>query len=279
MSQTLLQDVSRDLVERAEEASVPAAQFGRLVDAYFVERLKKEELEHAPENTRLYDGLRGVIRTEVLPLYEAYLAEVGRLRERKARRRPWTFVLGTVVGMELLGVLLTRGRSLAPQLLFVSALANGLLGLLIYAATQYVDDRRIASARRRLEQALVKLGSRLATDLEYDQRRDLLEGEMLPGEVLEVVGRYSDAAGFWRDYARVRQTDPTTTADVEALGLAAFAGFLRPHVEGRLSSVARQDRFNRLFLAAHEHFIRLDRAGYVPGHLASRSENRPTPRT
>jgi hypothetical protein len=268
MSQALLQNVSREILDRAEEAAVPPPQLGRLVDDFFVERLKQEELNHSAENARLYEGMSGVLKTELLPLYTEYLATVERIRERKSRRRPWQFVLGTVVTLEILGAFITRGRSLAPQALVMSGIFNGLLGLLIYTATQYVDDRQIAAARRRLEKAILNLGRKLQTDIEYDERRGILEGDLLHAEAVEVLSAYATADDFWRDYRRAREADPTTPAALQRLQLPAFDRFLKNHAEGQMSSVARQDRFNRLFLAAHELFVTRDREGYALRHLS-----------
>lgn len=267
MSQLLLQTVSREILDRAEGSFVPAPQLGRLVDDYFVERLKQEELAHSDENARLYDGMRGLLKTELLPHYAEYLATAERIRERKGRRRLWGYVLGTVAVVELIQAVATRGRSLAPPVFLMSGILNAFLGLLLYAGAQYVDERQIARARRRLERSILDLGRKLQTDLDYDRRRDLLDGDVLQAEAIEVLARYPEPEAFWRDYRRARTADPTTTPDVQRLQLAAFEPFLKPHVDGRLSSVARQDRFNRLFLAAHETFVGRDRAHYALRHL------------
>ncbi|MBK9139416.1 MAG: hypothetical protein IPM17_11755 [Verrucomicrobia bacterium] len=269
MSQLLLQDVSREILDRAEESVVPAPQLGRLVDDYFVERLKREELDFSHENARLYDGMRQLLKTELGPLYADYLATVGQIRETKGRQRVWHYVLGTVVVLEVLAAVVTRGRSLAPQVLLMTSVVNAMLGLLIYTATQYVYDRQLARARRRLEKSILLLGRKLETDIAYDERRGLLEGDVLRAEALELLARYAEPRDFWRDYQRAREADPTSPAALARLNLPAFESFLKPHTEGTLSSVARQDRFNRLFLAAHETFLARDREGYALRHLSA----------
>lgn len=276
MSQLLLQNVSREILDRAEESVVPAQQLGRLVDNYFVERLKQEELNHSAENTRLYDGMRGLLKAELLPLYTEYLATVERIRERKGRRRLWNYVLGTMVVLEIVTAIFTRGRSLAPQSLVVSGILNGLLGLLIYTATQYLDDQQIATARRRLEKSILHLGRKLQTDIEYDERRGILEGDLLQAEAMEVLSTYAIPDDFWRDYQRAREADPTTPAALQRLQLPAFERFLKDHAEGQMSSVARLDRFNRLFLAAHESFIGRDRENYALHHLRQHAPGQTT---
>jgi hypothetical protein len=186
-------------------------------------------------------------------------------------------VLGTVVVLEVLAAVITRGRSLAPQSLLISSLVNSFLGLLLYTAAQYFDDRQLAAARRRLERSIQNFGHKLQTDIEYDQRRGLLAGDVLQAEALEVLARYTHPKDFWTDYRRAREADPITPAAVRQLNLPAFEPFLKPHAEGQLSSVARQDRFNRLFLAAHEAFIARDREGYVPQHLSPGSSTNKSP--
>jgi hypothetical protein len=263
MSQFLLQNVSREILDRAEESVVPAPQLGRLVDDYFVERLKREEMAHSDDNTRLYEGLRHLLKTDLLPFYGDYVATIERIRERQGRRRLWTFVLGTVAVIEVTAAVVTRGRSLLPQEMVLWGIVGSILGFLVYAAAQHFDDRQIVRARRRLEKSIQHLGQKLQTDLAYDQRRELFEGDVLRAEALEALAKYESPAAFWRDFRSAREADPTTTADLERLGLPGFAGFLQRHVDGHLTSVARLDRFNRLFLIAHETFVGRDRERYA----------------
>jgi hypothetical protein len=56
-------------------------------------------------------------------------------------------------------------------------------------------------------------------------------------------------------------------AEVKGLNAPAFARFLKFHVEGQASGVARQQRFNALFVEAHQVLISRDREKYVLNHL------------
>jgi hypothetical protein len=113
-------------------------------------------------------------------------------------------------------------------------------------------------------------------DSDYDQRRELLDDDILRGEASEILTHYESAADFWRDYLKVREADPTLPAEVKKLNVPAFERFLRFHADGRCSEVARQQRFNRLFLEAHELFISRDRANYALNHLKQKPPT-PTP--
>lgn len=267
MSQLELKRITKDIIDQAEGGIVPEARLPKMVDDYIIQRLKQDELEQAEVDPKIYDGLRAMVHAEVLPLYEQYLAEVTRIRERKQRRKLWQYVLGTVAVIEGLELILTRGRSLAPQVLLPTAILDCFLGFIIYTAAQYLDDRHLAGARKRLERSIEGLDQRVQTDVAYDNRRQLLSAEVLRAEALEVLAHYRRPEDFWRDYRKVRAADPTTPAAFQALQVPAFARFLKFHFDGLDSAAARQHRFNRLFLEAQETFINRDREHYVMDHL------------
>jgi hypothetical protein len=162
---------------------------------------------------------------------------------------------------------LTRGRSIAPQVLIPTSILYALIGFIVYTATQYFDDLHLARARRSLERSLEGLETRVQIDADYDNRRQLLDADVLRAEALEILTHYERPEDFWRDYQRVREADPTVPAELRRLNLPAFEKFLKFHVDGQQSPVARQHRFNKLFLDAHEIFISRDREKYVLDHL------------
>jgi hypothetical protein len=170
----------------------------------------------------------------------------------------------------VLGALLTRGRSFAPQVLIPTAILESFLGFIIYAAAQYFDDLQLRHARRRLEKAISGLQAKVQTDVDYDQRRQLLDTDILRAEALEILTHYDHPEDFWRDYLKVRHADPTLPAELRALNVPTFEKFLKFHVTGQHSAIARQHRFNRLFVEAHEAFISRDRDHYATNHLKSR---------
>src|SRR5436190_3299709 len=154
MSQVELNRISREIIDHAEQAVVPEKALPRIVDDYFVQRLKEDEMQHAQVDPRLYEGLRNMVKAEVLPLYEAYRQNTARLRERKQRRKVWQYVLGTVAFCEVLQMIVTRGRSIAPQVFIPSTILYSFIGFIIYTAAQYLDDLQLTRARHRLEKSL-----------------------------------------------------------------------------------------------------------------------------
>ncbi len=272
MSQLQLRRISKDIIDRAEEALVPAKGLPKVVDDYFVQRLKQEEMQHAEVDSKMFEGFRSVIKAEILPLYEQFRLETTRYRERRQKRELWRYVLGTVGVCEFLEAVLTRGRSIVPAVLIPSAILYSFIGFIIYTAAQYLDEVQIGRARRRLEKAIDGLESRVQTDVDYDHRRQLLDSDVLRAEALEILTHYQNPDDFWRDYLRIRQADPSVPSELKALNAPAFERFLKFHVDGQYSAVARQHRFDRLFVEAHEVLLSRDRENYVLNHLKNRKE-------
>jgi hypothetical protein len=267
MGQLELKTVTKDLVAQAEREIVPQHRLGEWLDDYFVGELKRVEMEHAEVDTRLYEGLRRLARSELAPVLQAFWAERERICRRRDNRKLSHYVLGTLVVLELIEIAFSRGRSLLPQILVPTAIFYAFIGFVIYSATQYLDDRQLARARARLEAALEGLDRKAQTDADYDNRRELLQGDVLQAEALEVLAAYPRPEDFWRDYLRVRQADPTSASAVQALRAPGFEKFLKFHVQGVYSAAARQNRFNRLFIEAQEIFVSRDRQEYVLQHL------------
>lgn len=271
MSELQLHKVSKEIIQRAEEALVPEKGLPKVVDDFFIQRLKEDEMLHAQIDPRLYEGLRQAVKADVLPLYEQYRLETARIRERRQKRKIWQYVLGTVGVCEILEALLTRGRSILPPVLIPTAILYSLIGFIIYTATQYFDDLNLARARKRLEKSISLLDDKVRIDLDYDQRRELLDADVLRGEAVEILSHYDKPEEFWRDYLKVREADPTVPAELKSINVPAFERFLKFHVDGQESAVARQQRFDRLFIEAHEVLLSRDRQNYAVNHLKFRT--------
>ena len=82
MSQLQLKQISKEIIKHAEEAVVPERGLPKVVDDYFIQRLKLDEMQHAEVDSRLYEGLRTMVKAEVLPLSEQFRLETARVRER-----------------------------------------------------------------------------------------------------------------------------------------------------------------------------------------------------
>src|SRR5258706_11841753 len=121
MSQLELNRISKEIIQHAEEALIPEQGLTKVVDDFFIQRLKRDEMQHATVDARLYDGLRTMVKSEVLPLYEQYRQETNQFRQRRQSRKVWQYVLGTVGVCEILEAVLTRGRSIAPPVLIPTA--------------------------------------------------------------------------------------------------------------------------------------------------------------
>src|SRR5258706_9261749 len=267
MSQLELKRISRDIIDEAEKSLVPDNSLPKVIDDYFIQRLKQDEMEHASVNARLYEGLRKLVQVEVRPLYEQFRLDTARSRDRKQKRKLWQYVVGTAGVCLILEMLLTRGRSLIPQVLLPTAIIYSFIGFIIYAAAQYIDDLNLTRARNRLERSLDRIQNKVETDIEYDDRRELLNEDVLHAEALEVLAQYQKPQDFWRDYRKIREIDPTSPSKLRTLNALAFEKFLKFHVNGQHSELARQQRFNRLFVEAHEIFISQDREHYVLNNL------------
>jgi hypothetical protein len=267
MSQLQLKRISKEIIQHAEEGLVPDQKLPRVVDDYFVRRLKQDEMDQATVDPGLVEGLRNIVHSEVLPLYEQFRAETARFRDRRSARQVWRYVLGTVAIFEVIEAILTKGRSIVPTVLIPTAILYSFLGFIIYTAAQYFDELQIRRARRRLEKSIEALEGKAQTDAEYDQRRQLLDADVLRAEALEILTHYHSPEDFWRDYRRVREADPTVPGELKNLNAPGFEKFLKFHIDGHFSSVARQQRFDRLFFEAHEILLSRDRQNYILDHL------------
>src|SRR5947208_650779 len=109
MSQLQLKRISKDIIEHAEQTLVPPRGLPKVVDEFFVHQLKQDEMQHAEVDARLYEGMRSIVKAEVLPLYEQFRLETAKARERKQKRKVWQYVLGTVAVLEVLEAMVTHG--------------------------------------------------------------------------------------------------------------------------------------------------------------------------
>jgi hypothetical protein len=271
MGQLQLKRISKEIIDHAEQGVVSEQSLPKVVDDFIVQRLKEDEMQHAEVDSRMYEGLRKMVQSEVLPLYEKYRQETARIRERSLSRKLWQYVLGTVGALEILEALLTKGRAFAPQVLVPSAILYSFIGAILYTSAQYLDNLQLARARKRLETAIAGLEGRLQTDMDYDHRRRLLDTDILRAEAVEMLAHYQKPEDFWRDYVKVREADPSSPADAKALNTPQFDRFLKFHLDGQYSPLARQQRFDRLFIEAQEIFLSRDREHYALNHLKNQA--------
>src|SRR6185295_15598407 len=113
-------------------------------------------------------------------------------------------------------------RSIVPQVLLPSAILYSFIGFIIYVAAQYIDDLRLARARKQLEESIAGLEMKVQTDVDYDNRRQLADQDILHAEAVEILTHYERASDFWRDYLKVREADPALPGELAALHMPAF---------------------------------------------------------
>ena len=68
MSELQLKRVTREILDHAEQTLATDKKLPRIVDDYFVQRLKEDELHHVEVDPRLYERMRNLVKGEVLPL-------------------------------------------------------------------------------------------------------------------------------------------------------------------------------------------------------------------
>ena len=66
MSQLQFNKVSKEIIKHAEEALVPEKGLPKVVDDYFIQRLKQDEMQQAQVDPRLYEGLRKLVQAQVV---------------------------------------------------------------------------------------------------------------------------------------------------------------------------------------------------------------------
>lgn len=269
MAESTLTEVAAELLDRLESSS-PLDRH-RVIQDFFVTRLKQDEMALGSVKPGYYAALQAVVINEVLPLYERFRQKKEVLLARRARRGLWKFVLGTILVVEVIETILTRGRTFSPSLFIPSLILESLLGAALYYLATKKDEWEIRYARSLFFEGVRGLDQKLVVDQQYDAFKESSGSDDLAlAETIEVVGQYRHPEEFWRDYLKVREADPVNRDSLHQLGLPAFSQFLNRHINGVYNEVARQRRFDLLFLHAHRLFLERD-----PQYVMSFLEDRP----
>ena len=259
-----------ELFQRFEAAA--GADRNRIIDDYFVELTKREEMDLGTVEPGYFYALKQIVRQDVVPLFDDYVRKRDEIQRRQTQRSPVKYVLGTIVGIETLEMILAKGKVFSPALLILSFIVEALIGFSIFGLAHLKDNRQITGAKTGLLQSLHHLDQRLIVDKQYASFKEIMgSDDLLRAEALEVIGQYSDPNQFWRDYVRVRIADPVTKADHGRLGIAPFDSFLKLHADGVYNEQAREHRFNGLFVLAHQAFLKRDSEHYALDHLSRRA--------
>jgi len=261
--------ICTDLFARLEDSLVTDRQ--AFIDDYFVTLAKQDEMNLLWIEPAYYQHLKFILNHEVLPLYDQYYAVRSKFLEKREQRREnktWVkYCLWTIGLCELVEALVTQGRSLRPQMLFPTVAIEGLLGFGLYYLVNRRDDWILKAEKKKLLNSIREIDIKYEVAKRYETFREYSGGELLNAELQELLASYPSPEEFWRDYAVVRKADPATESELEQLKLPRFKGFLELHAKGTYSPEARQQRFNALFLRAHQAFIQNDREHYALGHL------------
>src|SRR5207245_11609858 len=153
-----------------------------------------------------------------------------------------------------------------PMMLAAVAV-DRLLRHALYYLVNFRESSTLKHARRNLLNSIREIDTQHEVAKRYEIFRTYTGGDLLTAELQLLLAGYASPNEFWNDYYAVRKADPTTPADLQKLGLKRFNGFLELHLNGAYSPEARQQRFNALFLLAHNRFILNDREHYVLNHL------------
>jgi hypothetical protein len=262
--------IAPELFQRFEAAG--GADRNRIIDDYFVELTKREEMDLGTVEPGYFYALKQIVRQDVVPLYDDYVRKREEIERRQTKRSPVWYVLGTIIGMETLEAILAKGKAFSPPMLVLSFVVEALIGFSIFGLAHLKDHRQISAAKNGLLQSLHHLDQRLIVDKQYASFKEMMgSDDLLRAEALEVIGQYADPNLFWRDYVRVRLADPVNKADCERLGIPAFTSFLKLHASSVYNEQAREHRFNGLFVLAHQAFLERDSEHYALDHLSRRT--------
>ncbi len=259
-----LEDVWQDLFKQLEDEQV--SDLSRRVDLYFEDSARAMELASMGVDASYHGELSRVIKQEILPAYEQYQQEKTAILEKKADRKLWKYVVGTVLIGNVLEAIVTRGKSMRPPVFVVTGIAETIVGTLLYGIVNLADRMRIDGARKRLEKTVTSIASRADQKHLYRQHLEVIGQDLMEADAIGILSTYDNARDFWADYKRARIADPTNTHAIEQLGLPAFSAFLHQHCDDEYTNLRRNQRWDKLFVMAHEYFLE-QKNDYALTHL------------
>lgn len=261
MSTTLATAV-QELFERFETQTLRNRQ--EIVDDYFIELAKRQEMNMVFEKPGYYAALKSTVERDVLPLYEHYATAKRKILETRKNRTLTRYVLGTILVLQVVQLIFTRGRAMMPTVLFPSLAIEALIGMALYHFVRSQDQASLRAAQDTFFANAEGLDRRLLVDREYDAFKEMWGGQdALRAEVYELLSHYRTPEDFWRDYKTVRRADPMNDQQRKQLNIPAFDKFLQFHVSAAGTDQAREHRFNALFILASEMFVNAKGHEYV----------------
>jgi len=268
MSRTNLTDITPELIQRLD--SKGGRNENQIVDDYFVELAKMDEMDGIISQPGHYCALKDIVKRDILPLINQYEAKTMAIELRKDNRKVSRYIIGTILAIEALEAIITRGKSLVPQIMIPSVLLESLLGAGIYGLTNLKDNSALKREEKKLLSGVNGLDKMIQVDQKYESFRQVSgKDKALLAESLEVISKYNDADSFWKDFSKIRSNDPTTEKEIGLLDSPAFKPFLTPHVKGDYNDQARRHRFEGLFIIAQQSFTKKLGPKYIERQLES----------
>jgi hypothetical protein len=248
-----LEDLSREVFDRLEHQ--PNKDHKAIIDDYVDERLKKDAMVSMHLDGSMYDRLSRLLKAEFLPAYNYFNSIKNEIEERNGNRAMTVlkYVGGTALALELLEAIVTRGKAFRLTLFTVPI--NLAAGYFVYRMAERSTEKRINKEKERLFTAMSDIDKHLQQNDVYESVREINGDTFLTEtEITSTLSKYDDPAQFWSDYHKVKTLDPSTPGALEMLGVPRFSEFLQSHCNGRYAKQMRCERFNELFLKAHETF-------------------------
>ncbi|MBI4144486.1 hypothetical protein HY486_04525 [Candidatus Woesearchaeota archaeon] len=250
-SNKVLETICLELFERFENESVPKTQ---IIREYFAQRVKEDEISAHALSPSSYVYLEKLVKEKFLREYGKYAAAKERILEKSEKRQLWKYALGAIAVIEVVELLVTKGRSLSPRSFFPTALLDGIYGGVIYYAVKSWDNVRISQEKKKLFRSVGSIERELTVTDTIQVVKDMTKGRVLNSEAYLLFRQYDDSSRFWEDFGRVREKDPTNHEAFETLNAPAFASFLPEHLNGKHDATTRSNRFKDLEGMARKYF-------------------------
>lgn len=274
MEKLTLEKISTDLFDIYEsEISfqnqlVPTSNSLEDRSTQYVTKLTKDlEITGVDLDRSNLDVLLQSVTKDIIPAYQAFREKKGKIESNAENRTLWKYVAATVVGLNIIELVVTKGRSLSPGLFFPALLAESAIGSAFYAGAKFKDKIQIHIAKKQFKNTVNYSEKRLLTDTRYKGHQEIFDGDLMDAEKIQLLNQYESSKKFWTDYALVIEENPSSKRHFDALEVPQFESFLEIHLKGGYSSEKIQARYNRLFIGAHEFFMNRDSSKYVLNNL------------
>ncbi|MFC1696964.1 hypothetical protein ACFL1H_01415 [Nanoarchaeota archaeon] len=246
-----LESITEDLIEIFENEIVRDKHVR--VDEYCQQKFDSES----------YKEISDLVKHEILPMYKKYENQKSLILQKQKKRTLPPYIIGTIAGLEVFELVLTRGISLTPIFLFPSLIVEGGLGYVFYKIAHYSDTNKIINEKNILLEAVRIKDKMYLNTKRFESIKELKEGELSQADAYSLLNKYKKPEHFWAHYDKVIAMDPSNENAIDLIDIGPFEDFLEKHVNGEYSKEVREKRLNDLYIYAHKYFIEADKEGYV----------------